>query len=319
MKHIRQWVLGVVLALLASISSGYGAALTGEVYYFAVGYRIESVPAQNILQLGVVEPCADAWCLRIRRYEGVKNLPRIRTTFQHHMKAPFRSPRCMDEWITTIDGEQQGPIQGSVNPTQEGWEFVGGGFRYVWGNDPKLPGANILKNISDPIFPSATDQVVGFAFHSRSARGKTIVQKDLMYRFDGYIYHKNTLKSVVDNWEGKTSSFDFSKFSASEDGKVLYLTQPGNREVVARKGKELWVQHSVVLQRGADDLLPVLHEYGHDFNMNGCFDEFGHNKLMLPIVNENGGIYAFVYVEYSPDKLDGVPMISVGRYYIKNE
>jgi hypothetical protein len=50
----------------------------------------------------------------------------------------------------------------------------------------------------------------------------------------------------------------------------------------------------------------------------GCFDEFGHNKLLLPVLH-GGAVSAFVFIEYSPDTRDGVPMISVGRYFKSND
>jgi len=35
---------------------------------------------------------------------------------------------------------------------------------------------------------------------------------------------------------------------------------------------------------------------------------------MLPVLREDV-VVAFVFVEYTHDKLDGVPMLSVGRYF----
>ena len=80
--------------------------------------------------------------------------------------------------------------------------------------------------------------------------------------------------------------------------------------------KQISAHHSLLppQNNSGDRLRYYNHEYGHDFNANGCFDEFGHNKLMLPILR-NSAVIAFLFIEYTPDKLDGVPMLSVGRYF----
>jgi hypothetical protein len=124
------------------------------------------------------------------------------------------------------------------------------------------------------------------------------------------------LMGVMDEWFQKQSSLDFRKFRTFSSSQVMGFDQPARSEVVRKYNKPMmWVQHSVLpSQASAGRLNYLLHEYGHDFNANGCFDEFGHNKLLLPVLH-GGAIAAFVYIEYSPDTRDGVPMISVGRYF----
>jgi hypothetical protein len=77
----------------------------------------------------------------------------------------------------------------------------------------------------------------------------------------------------------------------------------------------MWVQNSIVLARERGAIAPLIQEYGHDFNRDGCFNEPGHNKMMLPIPDENGGVQALIYIEYTSDFLRKFPMMSVGRYY----
>jgi hypothetical protein len=307
----------LLLCLLAEALAAGAAVAAGEVYYFSAGYRVADTPAQNILQLGVVEPCADAWCLRILRYEGGRNLQRTRTAFRHRMAAPFRSGKCADEAVTLIQGEPEGPLRGTLRSLVTGWEFSGGGYRYRWGEDPGQADAYVLQAVDDPHHKGAPDQAVGYAYRSRSGKGQAIRADDVMHRFAGEIHHKNMRKAVSDDWEYMSSAIDFRKFTASADGIELSLTKEGLAEVVRSKGRELWAQHTLIVDRGADELSPVIHEYGHDFNRNGCFDEFGHNKMMLPVIGGNG-LIAFVYIEYTPDNRDGVPMLSVGRYYFRN-
>ena len=93
--------------------------------------------------------------------------------------------------------------------------------------------------------------------------------------------------------------------------------QPALPEIVRKYNKPMmWAHHSVLPPHAnVRRLNYLLHEYGHAFNPNGCFDEFGHNNLLLPV--HHGGAVSGVYIVYSPDKRDGVPMISVGRYFRK--
>jgi hypothetical protein len=92
-------------------------------------------------------------------------------------------------------------------------------------------------------------------------------------------------------------------------------TQRGREDVIRKYGKEMWQEKGFILTRGNELLSPLIEEYGHDFNMNGCFDEPGHNKLLLPVSDDNAFARAFVYIEYTPNYKSGFPMISVGRYY----
>lgn len=49
-------------------------------------------------------------------------------------------------------------------------------------------------------------------------------------------------------------------------------------------------------------------------NTDGCFNEPGHKKLML-VAHRQGQPRAIVYAEYAQDMRDGVPLLSVGRYF----
>lgn len=77
----------------------------------------------------------------------------------------------------------------------------------------------------------------------------------------------------------------------------------------------MWVHSTVVLTRPDETIAPLVQEYGHDFDMDGCFNEQGHNKFMLPVSDSAGQVTALVYVEYTSDLKRGFPMLSVGRYH----
>jgi len=162
------------------------------------------------------------------------------------------------------------------------------------------------------------EQPVGFAYESEDLTGRQIRSADFIAYFDGQIAHKNMLMGVLDEWFQKRSIIDLRKFRSSSASPVMGFDQPGLPDVVRKYNKPMmWVHNSVLPPQVISGRLNYIHhEYGHDFNTNGCFDEFGHNKLLLPVLH-GGLISALVYIEYTPDPRDGVPMISVGRYFRK--
>jgi hypothetical protein len=205
-----------------------------------------------------------------------------------------------------------------VIDNDRGFVLVIGSYEYTWERDTSPAGGFVLVNTRDSGNDVVFEQAVGFAYESEDQMGRQISPSDLRGYFDGQIAHKNMLMGVMDDWLQTQSSLDFRKFRTSSGSSVMGFDQPARPEVVRKYNKPMmWVHHSVLTpQSNSGRLNYLLHEYGHDFNANGCFDEFGHNKLLLPVLH-GGAVSAFVYIEYSPDKRDGVPMISVGRYFRK--
>lgn len=299
-----------------SISAfGKDANDQSQVITYSAGYRIVGANAHNVVELGIITSCGQALCMKYARYDGEKNIPRVPTEYRHAMRAPFRSPKCHDELIATIIPSEAGEAKVKFNPESDGFSIETDLFNFRWRADPKLTDAYVLAEITQSDNVSRFDQVEGFAFTSHTQVIGSIKATQLAAHFNGEIYHKDTLMGVADDWKFSSSSIDFRHFTVSDTGEVLMMSQPGHPDVIKRVGKPLWVQNSIILARGQSPIAPLVQEYGHDFNMNGCFDEFGHNKLLLPIGGEANAIRAFVYIEYSPDKFDGVPMISIGRYY----
>jgi hypothetical protein len=287
-----------------------------DTFVFSAGYRSG---AQNIVELGIAAPCARGWCLTFSRYRGADNLPYVKTPYRHAMHAGFHSSDCSDEQITTINPSTRGETKAVLRRASDnGFVLVAGSRQYEWKSNPETPHAYLLariKGVSEGREADQADQIVGFGFSTDKPVQGSIAPAQLAFRFDGEIYHKNAHAKVADQWEHHESSLDFRLFTPTAHGAVLSLTQPGQPAEIKRYRKQLWVQNSVILHRGRDVIAPVIQEYGHDFNANGCFDEHGHNKLLLPVAGDAEAITAFVYIEYSPDENDGVPMISVGRYY----
>jgi len=291
-----------------------------EVLNFAAGWRIEGERPQNVLQLGTVYSCTTGWCVEVEEYPGGMNLPRRRLDNRHEMRLHTGAEGCIDEYLTTVKGVRSVESGAHLRQTDTGYVLETESRRYSWASEPGNPTAFLLREVSSigqsvALYP----QTVGFAYWSEEAKNAHYVRSQYNAYFDGQIAHKNTLMGVLDDWQESQTSLDFRKFSAATGSSpVLSFEQAGHPEVLKRMKKLVDAHHSVLPPTDVttDRLRFFNHEYGHDFNANGCFDEFGHNKIMLPILKDSD-IAAFVFVEYTHDKLDGIPMLSVGRYFRK--
>ena len=311
-----------ILALAFSIASpALGIAQdtlrSDGVLYFAVGWRVNEPLPQNVLQLGAIFRCGDAWCMEYEEFTGKDNLPRAPLPYRHEMEAPYGKGRCTNERLTTIHGVIHRDVQAQVIEEERGFVLQTDISEYTWERDPSPAGGFVLVKVRDTGSDVVFEQPIGFAYESEDQKGRQIRPGDLTGYFDGQQAHKDMLTGVMDDWSEKQSSMDFRKFRVSSNQPLLGFDQPGLPEAIRKYNKMMWVHHSVLPPQAISGRLNyILHEYGHDFNVNGCFDEFGHNKLLLPVL-QGGLISALVYIEYTPDKRDGVPMLSVGRYYRK--
>lgn len=310
------WVVLTLILIVPVVAAAQGSG--NEVLNFAVGWRADIARSENVLQLGTVYPCSTGWCVVVEEYSGSLNLRRMRLNYRHTMQADTHAQGCKDEYLTTVKGARSAELKAQLRNTGSGYVVEAGRYRYVWSRDTEKPAGYLLQEAGE-IAPSELQysQPVGFSYWSDDAQKTHFERTQYNGYFDGKIAHKDTLTGVRDDWKVTRTSIDFRKFLAAPNGSpVLGLTTGGHPEVLKRMKKPVSVYQSVLPPSNTtgDRLRFFNHEYGHDFNANGCFDEFGHNKLMLPILQKNT-VVAFVFVEYTYDKFDGVPMISVGRYH----
>jgi hypothetical protein len=283
----------------------------GPALLFASGYRKEG---RNFVELGVVTRCGETSTVYISRYDASKNLPRIETGYQHEMRAPHRSPSCTDHYITAVATDQSVQANGTSTATSNSLKIEIPSLQYGWIADPKAPSAYTLSTLVDSN-AAAIDQVVGFAFQTEAPLQGPVTPRQITYRFKGDMFHKNSDAGPRDPWQVLQSPLDLTAFTSQKGGAILAQTRIGSANVIAQRGQEIWWQNSLLLDRDQSALSPLLQVSGHDFNNNGCFDELGHNRMLLPIPDNEKNVRAMVYIEYSPEPNDGIPMLSVGRYY----
>jgi len=311
-----RWLGPVCLAILPLVVAAQENGT--EVLNFAVGWRVGSGQPENVLQLGTIYPCARGWCAVVEEFAGGLNLQRQRLSLRHTMRSDTHAVGCVDEYLTTVKGERTGELTAQLTQTGSGYVLEAGRYRYTLSSDPENQESYLLQDVG-MIAKSGLQysQPIGFAYWSDDARESPFERSQYNAYFDGVIAHKDTLTGVRVDWKVSRTSLDFRKFHSATDGSsVLGLTTSGHPEVLKRMNRTIGAHQSLLppLNTTGERLRYFNHEYGHDFNANGCFDEFGHNKLMLPVLREDV-VVAFVFVEYTHDKLDGVPMLSVGRYF----
>lgn len=310
-----------VALLLALLWIGHAAAQASpateraSIFYFAAGWRDEA-KAENVVELGAVYACATGWCADLETFSGHANLPLQPLPERHEMHTPEGKRRCADGPLNTVQGSRARHRSAKVSVTEGGLRWEIDGRAYEWLRDTSPAGGFVLNTIDKPGGATPLDQTVGFAYEADESASRQSSLSELNGAFDGEIQHKDALAAVSDAWKPKGSSLDFRKFMQSTTGSAVRgYAAPGHPDVERRIGKRLWVQHSLLLLAPQSPTLRyVLHDYGHDFDGDSCFDEQGHNKLMLP-VRSRQQTRALVYIEYTQDKRDGVPMISVGRYF----
>jgi hypothetical protein len=313
--HVIWSTVARIVPALALLAVADAAQASGEnlphVFTFAAGYRIDAPSPRNFVEYGVIGKCGNDWCMSVERYDSAKLLGRVPTRYTHEMHAPYGAASCFNGPITRPRFDVVQAEKVTLRQDDDGVSVSAGKYRYRWAADAAA--ANGYKLVDVSVQGTRLEQGVGFAFSSDHALAGDIAEEQIDAKYKGEIYAKTALSGVAGDWEFKPSIIDFRRFKLTENGAVLALTEPGLPAVVKKYGGPMWVQNSIILKRENKSLAPLVQEYGHDFNRDGCFNESGHNKLMLPVGDEN--VSAIVYIEYTADNERGFPMISVGRYY----
>lgn len=286
-----------------------------KVFTFATGYRVQTTVPRNFVEYGVIRKCGVSWCFNLEKYDSAKLLPRVPTKYVHEMSAPYGNHACSNGPISRVAKDVIDDGKTQLRVDKDGVYFQIKDYRYHWVVDEKVSNGYTLAGITMGASNTPLDQSVGFAFSSDAELVGDILPEQVVQKYRGEIYAKTAFTKVDGQWELSPSIIDLRLFNVVDDGAVLSLTQPGLSAVVKKYGGPMWVQNSIVLKRESDVISPLIQEYGHDFNRDGCFNESGHNKMMLPIGDADKKVRALIYIEYTSDYERKFPMMSVGRYY----
>lgn len=315
MKHVKMLthavLVGIVVLACVGTESAIAAPALPKVFTFATGYKLDAPVPRNIVELGVIKPCDGGMCMDVERFDSAKLLPRVPTSYMHEMHAPYGG-QCFDGPVNTVHGDtEQEKVY--LHRADDGFSVVTTRFRYRWASDAKAASGYKLVGIVPAGGSESLGQAVGFGFGSNTQLKGTIAHDQIASYYNGEIYHKISTTGAEGDWTYAPSSIDFRVYQERANGTVLIHSRPGDPSVNKKYGKPMWVHSTVVLERDKGSVAPLMQEYGHDFSMDGCFNEPGHDKRMLPVGDET--VTALVYIEYNADFKLGFPILSVGRYY----
>lgn len=303
--------LALSIMSLSTPSQADSPKLIGGQMVFAVGYGTPGQSMNNYVLIGDYTFNEQSFVAEYKKFDANADLKPKKAALHHKLEALYGKHACEDKIIDIPSESAERSVKGT-------WQIDGKILKltidtqtYEWEAEDGGESGYKLRSIRDNAINQDLPLAVGFAYLSKNQNTPAKLKKDnFLPYYRGDIYHKNNNAIAKTPWEFKPSGLKVSAFSESNNGNVLSYSSVGS---VGNKGA--WVGNSILLNHNKKSSYTIYQDLGHDFNKNGCFDEFGHNKIILAAFNDASMIIRnMVYIEYSYT-FDGFPMISVGRYY----
>lgn len=278
---------------------------------FAAGYGLsEDVagqPTNNVVIIGTMKFAKGQLTVQYREFDANSNLkPHQMAGAHHNFQSPVGKQACSDKLVEFPTETARRTVQGRWTSDEQGFLITLGSLRYDWRSDSSS-GALRLEGITDLATGRKVPLAAGYAYASTDEDFPRLTKDSFFPYYQGEIFHKNNNSFAPTNWENKQSGLKISAFSSGEDGDLLSYSSPGQFGT--------WVANGILLNHDRSSNAIIYQDLGHDFNKNGCYDEFGHNKILLAAHdNSSVKVSRMVYIEYSYT-FKGFPMLSVGRYY----
>jgi hypothetical protein len=264
-------------------------------------------PADNMVLIGSIKFSNGQLLANYREFDANANKkPQQVATMRHRLQAPAGKQACTDKAFELPSETTRRSIGGRWTAIKDGIQVTLGNLRYDWRKDAGI-GAYRLERITDVSTDRQLPLVTGYAYASTGEEFPPLSKDSFMPWYDGEINHKNNKAYAPTDWEAKSSGLKTSVFTSSDGGDLLSYSSPGQNGA--------WVANGILLNHDSTSNAFIYQDLGHDFNRNGCYDEFGHNKILLAAHEANNAkIARMVYIEYSYT-FKGFPMLSVGRYH----
>lgn len=293
-------IIGLLLVFLLNTLS-----YADSFMLFALGYKSADSQTDRI-SIGSYTITKNKLAADAKEYDAILNSKPAMLSEKNAMSAPYGNGNCQNRSVE---------IPTFTNHIQVNGSFIDDGtitvllkgLKYVWKRDSDHIGFYILDSVSDSK-GNVMDHAVGYAFNTESSLD-TLSKTNFFPTYSGNIFHKNARKTINDDWEKQSTMLKPSMFTAH--GNLLEYDSEGS----VKLAKPVWSHNTLALNQ-SNDKREIYNDYGHDFNRNGCYDEYGHNKVILAGLNKSSMIDKMVFIEYSYNH-DGYPMLSVGRYYQK--
>lgn len=298
-------VLAVLLLAAAALAIAQQAGQPPARMVFALGYGTNDLPMNNFVAIGTYAFDGGSVAAEFAEFDALANRKPHKASVRHEMRAPYGRGACTNKLIDLPTESARRAVRGVWSAEGDALRLRLGTLAYEWNPEEGVEGSYLLSRVTDGTreLPLA----VGFAYVSQGTVPARLTKESFLPWYDGEIYHKDNHAVAETPWKLMPSGLKISAFTGREGGNVLSFAIPG-------RIAGTWVQNSILLNHG--EPAPVFYQdLGHDFNRNGCFDEYGHNKVLLGAWDAGGGApRRIVYVEYSY-AADGFPLLSVGRYH----
>jgi len=308
---LRACFLVLSVMSLSTPSQADSPKLMGEHMVFAVGYGTPGQSMNNYVLIGDYRFNEQSFLAEYKEFDANADLKPKKAALRHNLEAPYGKHACEDKIIDIPSASAERSVKGAWQIDGKILKLTINTLTYEWEAEDGGESGYKLRSIRDNAINQDLPLVVGFAYLSKNQNAPAKLKKEnFLPYYRGDIYHKNNNAVAKTTWEFKSSGLKASAFSESNDGNVLNYSSVGSVE-----NKGAWVGNSMLLNHNKKSSNIIYQDLGHDFNKNGCYDEFGHNKIILAAFNDASLIIRnMVYIEYSY-AFDGFPMISVGRYY----
>jgi hypothetical protein len=304
--------LAFFIMALSTSSQADSHKLIGGHMVFAVGYGTSGKVMNNYVLIGDYVFSEQSFVAEYKEFDANADLKPKKAASRHNLVAPYGKHACEDKMIDIPSESAEMSVKGAWQTDGRILKLTINTRTYEWEAEDGGEGGYKLRSIRDSAINQDLPLAVGFAYLSSDKNAPAKLKKEnFLPYYRGDIYHKNNNAVAKTNWEFKPSGLKISAFSEANDGNVLNYSSVGTVE-----SKGAWVGNSLLFNNNKKSSNIIYQDLGHDFNKNGCYDEFGHNKEILAAYSGDmpSIIRNMVYIEYSYT-FDGFPMISVGRYY----
>lgn len=304
------------LALLAGAMTANPATATevpdGGDWVFVAGYGTNAEPMDNYVLIGELHFSARDATANYAEYEAdADRKPSKAEPFLQDLQAPYGVHGCTNKVIDipTPASHHSDKVEWSRNGDKV--QIATGTLNYEWQADPaRGAGAYKLTGLTDKNgkdLPLA----VGYAYATKKRPDLAPLRREkLLPYYNGEMYHKDNYAYAPTPWKALPTGLKISIFTSRYDGNVLSYSSPGT---VVNKGA--WVGNTILLNYDKANPMVIYQDLGHDFDKNGCYDEYGHAKVMLAAPNGDEPVISRILFIEQSYTFKGFPMLSVGRYY----
>ncbi|WP_447985811.1 hypothetical protein [Nitrospira sp. Nam74] len=276
---------------------------------FAVGYGTLDQDMNNYVLIGNYAFSNESVVAEYKEFDANANSKPTKTALRHDMRAPYGGTACQNKLIDIPTESAQRFVKGTWSSDSRTLSITLGALTYEWTAENGAEGGYELSRIKDNVLDVELPLAVGYGYASASPNKSITLRKENFFPYYyGDYFHKDNNSVAKTPWKAMPTGLKIAVFVERENGNVLSYVSPS-------QSQPTWVQNSILLNQDSKSGFILNQDLGHDFNKNGCYDEYGHNRIILGANDSDDSfLYHMVIIEYSY-AFDGFPMLSVGRFH----